>query len=77
MMFRSSTRVAKTVERYAAFIPVYMPTAIDPASVTQRNIRSSRLGSSPGARNSDVSPAMSGITPSPIASDPAAQLPTR
>ena len=52
-----------------------MPTPIKPASVTQRNMRSSRLGFSPGARKSAVSPPTSGITPSPIASEPTAQLP--
>src|SRR5262249_10693080 len=75
MRFRSSTRDAKTVERYAAFIAVYVQKAITAASATDRKTRSSRVLTSPRTGASAASPRTNGMTPSPTQSAPEAQSP--
>ena len=70
-MLRSSTRVAKTVERYAALMAVYVDTLKIAAAVNAANARQAGSSRRAGSQ-SDASPAIAGRTPSPIANaDPA------
>src|SRR5689334_13225017 len=75
MRFRSSTRVAKIVELYAAFTAVYVQTQTIADAVNEANARQAGSAFRDGSQR-EASPPTTGSSASPIANADADSMPS-